>query len=35
LAERAERIHAALPPRNRDAFYQLVLYPAKAAAVVT
>jgi hypothetical protein len=34
IAANAEAISAQLPPRERDAFYQLVLYPAKAAAVV-
>jgi hypothetical protein len=34
IAAKAEAISAALEPRYRDAFYQLVLYPAKAAAVV-
>ncbi|MGV7206576.1 glycosyl hydrolase 115 family protein [Oxalobacteraceae bacterium A2-2] len=34
IAARAEQISAALPPERRDAFYQLVLYPAKAGAVV-
>ncbi|MBI3367456.1 MAG: glycosyl hydrolase 115 family protein [Burkholderiales bacterium] len=34
IAERAERIAAALPAESRDAFYQLVLYPAQAGAVV-
>lgn len=34
IADRAERISAALPAAKRDAFYQLVLYPTKAAAVV-
>ncbi|MTV36814.1 glycosyl hydrolase 115 family protein [Duganella radicis] len=34
LAARAEKISAALPAARRDAFYQLVLYPVKASAVV-
>ena len=34
IAAKAEAIDAALPPAYRDAFYQLVLYPAKAGAVV-
>lgn len=34
LAQRAERIEAELPAAHRDAFYQLVLYPVKAGAVV-
>jgi hypothetical protein len=34
IAERAERIHASLPAAQRDAFFQLVLYPAKAGAIV-
>lgn len=34
IAARAEKISAALPQAHRDAFYQLVLYPVKAAAVV-
>ncbi len=34
LAERAEALYAALPAAARDAFYQLVLYPVKACAVV-
>jgi hypothetical protein len=34
LAERAERLDAQLPAAQRDAFYQLVLHPVKAAAVV-
>lgn len=32
LAERAERVNAALPAASRDAFYQLVLYPVLACA---
>jgi len=34
LAERAESLYALLPAAQRDAFYQLVLYPVKASAVV-
>ena len=34
IVARAERISAALPGDRRDAFYQLVLHPAKASAVV-
>lgn len=34
LAARAEKISAALPAERRDAFFQLVLYPVKASAVV-
>ncbi len=34
ITARAEKINAQLPPESRDAFYQLVLYPAKAAATV-
>ena len=34
LARRAERLYATMPPETRDAFYQLVLYPVKACAVV-
>ncbi|MFS2135726.1 glycosyl hydrolase 115 family protein [Duganella sp. Dugasp56] len=34
IAARAEKISAALPASRRDAFYQLVLYPVKAGAVV-
>ena len=32
LADRAEKISAQLPPESRDAFYELVLFPAKACA---
>ncbi|QJR15250.1 glycosyl hydrolase 115 family protein [Usitatibacter palustris] len=35
IAERAEKIHALLPATHRDAFFQLVLYPARAGATVT
>ena len=34
LAEKAEDLHAALPAAARDAFYELVLFPAKACAQV-
>jgi hypothetical protein len=34
IAARAEQIHARLAPEQRDAFFQLVLYPAKAGAIV-
>ncbi|MDR7088076.1 glycosyl hydrolase 115 family protein [Cellvibrio fibrivorans] len=34
-AARAEKIYAQLPTEKRDAFYQLVLFPAKASAIVT
>lgn len=34
IAARAEKISASLPRERRDAFYQLVLHPAKASAVV-
>jgi hypothetical protein len=34
IAARAEKISAALPAEKRDAFFQLVLYPVKAGAVV-
>lgn len=34
IAARAERISAALPAARRDAFFQLVLYPVHASAVV-
>jgi hypothetical protein len=34
IAARAEKISAALPANKRDAFFQLVLYPVKAGAVV-
>jgi hypothetical protein len=35
LAARAEKIGAALPKNQRDAYFQLVLYPVKASAVVS
>ncbi len=35
IVSRAERIYNALDPSARDAFYQLVLFPAKASSVVT
>jgi hypothetical protein len=34
LAARAEKVYAALPAPQKDAFFQLVLYPVKAGAVV-
>ncbi|TFW15678.1 glycosyl hydrolase 115 family protein [Duganella callida] len=34
IVARAEKISAALPAARRDAFFQLVLYPVKASAVV-
>ncbi len=34
LVDEAEKIYAALSPNMRDAFYQLVLYPTKASALV-
>jgi hypothetical protein len=34
ITARAEKIYAALPAAKRDAFFQLVLYPVKASAVV-
>ncbi|MCU0787291.1 MAG: glycosyl hydrolase 115 family protein, partial [Verrucomicrobia bacterium] len=34
IAAHAERINSQLPPESRDAFYELVLYPAKASATV-
>jgi len=34
LAERAERVNRALPEEARDAFYELILHPVKACAVV-
>ena len=34
LAEQAERLSAALPAEKKDAFFQLVLYPVKACAIV-
>lgn len=35
VADRAERLYEQLPLEQRDAFYQLVLHPAKASALVT
>jgi hypothetical protein len=35
ITAKAEEIYQALPEEERDAFYQLVLYPTKASAVVT
>lgn len=34
VVAKAERLYAVLPPEQRDAFYQLVLHPAKASAIV-
>jgi hypothetical protein len=34
LTEQAERIYRKLPEDKRDAFFELVLYPAKASAIV-
>ncbi len=34
LTDRAEAIYRELPPDERDAFFELVLYPAKASAIV-
>jgi len=34
IARQAEEIYAKLPPEAKDAFYQLVLYPVKACAVL-
>ncbi|HWA25338.1 MAG TPA: glycosyl hydrolase 115 family protein [Lacunisphaera sp.] len=34
IAAKAQEIHEVLPAPKRDAFYQLVLFPAKASAVV-
>jgi hypothetical protein len=34
LAERAQRVSARLPAERRDAFFQLVLYPVRASAVL-
>jgi len=34
LARQAEEIYAKMPPEAKDAFFQLVLYPAKACAVL-
>jgi hypothetical protein len=35
LVDQAEKIYESLPPNMRDAFYELVLYPTKASALVT
>ncbi|MBZ5681347.1 MAG: glycosyl hydrolase 115 family protein [Acidobacteriia bacterium] len=35
IVEKAERLYRELPENMRDAFFQLVLYPAKASAQVT
>jgi hypothetical protein len=34
LTERAERVYRQLPDSKRDAFFELVLYPTKASAIV-
>lgn len=34
VEDRAEKLHAVLPPEQRDAFFQLVLHPAKASSIV-
>src|SRR5207245_3698382 len=34
IVDEAEKISATLPPEARDAFFELVLYPTKASAVV-
>ncbi len=34
LAQRAEKIYNSLPPERKDAFFQLLLYPVKACAVL-
>jgi Glycosyl hydrolase family 115/Gylcosyl hydrolase family 115 C-terminal domain len=34
ITNEAERIHLELPPAYRDAFFELVLYPVKASAIV-
>jgi hypothetical protein len=34
ISDEADHINAQLPPQSRDAFFQLVLYPAKACATV-
>lgn len=35
IANDAEKIYSSLPENARDAFFELVLYPAKASAIVT
>src|SRR5262249_14091972 len=35
IASQAEKIYKALPENARDSFFELVLYPAKASAIVT
>jgi hypothetical protein len=35
IVARAEKIYEDLPPNQRDAFFELVLYPTKASAIVT
>jgi hypothetical protein len=34
IVARAEAVHEKLPPEKKDAFYQLVLFPAKASSIV-
>ncbi len=34
LTARADKLYAVLPPNQRDAFFELVLYPVKACAIV-
>jgi len=34
LKQRAERLYARMPPENKDAFFQLVLHPVKACALL-
>ncbi|MES2673898.1 MAG: glycosyl hydrolase 115 family protein [Pseudomonadota bacterium] len=35
LASRAEKLYLKITPEQRDAFYQLVLFPTKASAIIT
>ena len=35
ITDKAERLYAGLPDNAKDAFFQLVLYPTKASAIVT
>lgn len=35
VAEQAEKLYASLPQEKRDAFFELVLHPVKASAIVT
>jgi hypothetical protein len=35
LVERAEKLQSALPVERRDAFFELILYPLKASAIVS